>query len=401
VDRYHRKEDIWQISGALRESIAKIPHVKYLEVTPYGATALASIRANVDAKLSSDDITKLQAAGAEVEKALANTKGVVSVAKTWDMDKVVYNLNIDEAEAMKYGLQRSDVVAQLQLLLRGAPVATFPKMNSMDYTVRVWVPQEQRDYIDILKQTLLDTKKGKIPLEKIAKIEFDKEPSLITREGLQYTLEVYGNREKAAISHIMASFEEQLKSVQLPKGVELEQIGDIKQFKASAERMVGAIIVAVVLIFLTLIVMFGNIKISAMILFSIPLTIIGASWTMLAIGYHVSMPAMMGFMLLSGVIVNNAILLIHFAIEQIQKGIDKKTAMLESIKIRTRPVLMTAFAVSVGMLPVAQGAAIGLERLAPLGAVAIGGLIVGTFMTLVFIPTVFIWTVKEERVKDI
>jgi len=401
VDRYHRKEDIWQISGALRESIAKIPHVKYLEVTPYGATALASIRANVDAKLSSDDITKLQAAGAEVEKALANTKGVVSVAKTWDMDKVVYNLNIDEAEAMKYGLQRSDVVARLQLLLRGAPVATFPKMNSMDYTVRVWVPQEQRDYIDILKQTLLDTKKGKIPLEKIAKIEFDKEPSLITREGLQYTLEVYGNREKAAISHIMASFEEQLKSVQLPKGVELEQIGDIKQFKASAERMVGAIIVAVVLIFLTLIVMFGNIKISAMILFSIPLTIIGASWTMLAIGYHVSMPAMMGFMLLSGVIVNNAILLIHFAIEQIQKGIDKKTAMLESIKIRTRPVLMTAFAVSVGMLPVAQGAAIGLERLAPLGAVAIGGLIVGTFMTLVFIPTVFIWTVKEERVKDI
>jgi len=135
-----------------------------------------------------------------------------------------------------------------------------------------------------------------------------------------------------------------------------------------------------------------------MILFSIPLTIIGASWTMLAIGYHVSMPAMMGFMLLSGVIVNNAILLIHFAIEQIEAGKNKRDAMLEAIKIRTRPVLMTAFAVSVGMLPVAQGAAIGLERLAPLGAVAIGGLIVGTFMTLVFIPIVFIWTVKEKNI---
>jgi len=118
---------------------------------------------------------------------------------------------------------------------------------------------------------------------------------------------------------------------------------------------------------------------------------------MLAVGYHVSMPSMMGFMLLSGVIVNNAILLIHFAIEQIQAGMNKKDAMLESIKIRTRPVLMTAIAVSAGMLPVAQGAAIGLERLAPLGAVAIGGLIVGTFMTLVFIPIVFIWTVKEEK----
>ncbi len=400
VDRYKRTEDIWQISKALREAIIKIPNVKYLEVTPYGATALASIRASVDAKLSSSDINSLLDAGKDVQKALEHTKGVVSVSTTWDMDKVVYNLNIDESEALKYGLKRSDIANQLQLALRGAPVATFPKANSMDYTVRAWLPQRQIDNFDTILNTLIDTPKGKIPLNKIASLESKKEPSLITREGLQYTLEVYGNREKGAISHIMTNFEKQLEDVTLPKGVELEQIGDIKQFKASAERMIGAIIVAVVLIFFALIVMFANIKISLMILFSIPLTIIGASWTMLAIGYHVSMPAMMGFMLLSGVIVNNAILLIHFAIDQVKKGINKRDAMLEAIKIRTRPVLMTAFAVSAGMLPVAQGAAIGLERLAPLGAVAIGGLVVGTFMTLVFIPIVFIWTVKEEKILE-
>ncbi|OQX49674.1 MAG: hypothetical protein B5M46_04285 [Epsilonproteobacteria bacterium 4484_20] len=399
VDRYKRKEDIWQIAKALRAEIRNIPHVKYFEVTPYGATAMASIRANVDAKLSSDNIDLLQKAGRDVQNALNHTKGVVSTATTWDMDKVVYNLDIDEAEAMRYGLDREEITRQMQLALRGAPVASFPRENSMDYTVRVWLPQDQIDRFDRVMGMLIDSPKGKIPLNKVATLEKEREPSLITREGLQYTLEVYGDREKAAISHIMASFEEQLESVELPKGVELEQIGDIKQFKASAERMIGAIITAVVLIFLTLIVMFGNIKISAMILFSIPLTIIGASWTMLAIGYHTSMPAMMGFMLLSGVIVNNAILLIHFALEQINKGMNKRDAMLESIKIRTRPVLMTAFAVSVGMLPVAQGAAVGLERLAPLGAVAIGGLIVGTLMTLVFIPVMFIWTVKEKNVR--
>jgi multidrug efflux pump subunit AcrB len=164
--------------------------------------------------------------------------------------------------------------------------------------------------------------------------------------------------------------------------------------------MIGAIIVAVFLILFTLIGMFHSVKISLMILFSIPLTIIGASWTMLAIGYHVSMPAMMGFMLLSGIIVNNAILLIHFALEQIKLGMNKRDAMLKSIKIRTRPVLMTAFAVSVGMLPVAQGSAIGLEKLAPLGAVAIGGLVVGTLMTLIFIPVGFVWLVDEEVVEE-
>lgn len=399
VDRYQRKEDIWQISAALRKEIAKIPHVKYLDVAPYGATALASIRASVDAKLSSADLNALPKAGYEVEKALQKTQGVISTSTTWDMDKVVYDLNINESEAMRYGLDRSEVTAQLQLALRGAPVATFPKANSRDYSVRVWLPKKQIDQFDAISVMLIDTPKGKIPLNKIATLHFTKEPSSITREGLEYTLEVYGNREKGAISHIMANFEKELEKVQLPQNVELEQIGDIKQFKSSAERMVGAIIVAVILIFFSLIIMFGNVKISLMILFSIPLTIIGASWTMLAIGYHVSMPAMMGFMLLSGVIVNNAILLIHFALEQIQAGMNKREAMLESIKIRTRPVLMTAFAVSVGMLPVAQGAAIGLERLAPLGAVAIGGLIMGTLMTLIFIPIVFIWTVKEENVK--
>jgi len=399
VDRYKRKATIWDIARDLRKKIAAIPDVKYLEVTPYGSTPLSSIRATVDAKLSSDDIDRLQEVGYEVQNALDHTKGVVSTSITWDKDKVVYNLDVDETEAMRYGLLRSDIVTQIQMALRGAPVASFPKVNSMDYTVRVWLPSKQIDQIDKVMQMLIDTPKGKIPLNKIATLSSDKEPSLITREGLQYTLEVYGDREKSAVSHIMASFEKELESVTMPQGVTLEQTGEIKQFKASAERMIGAIITAVVLIFLALIVLFANVKISLMILFSIPLTIIGASWTMLSINYHISMPAMMGFMLLSGIIVNNAILLIHFAMEQIQAGMNKTEAMLEAIKIRTRPVLMTAFAVSVGMLPVAQGAAIGLERLAPLGAVAIGGLIVGTFMTLVFIPIVFIWTVREDRIR--
>ncbi|WP_456457511.1 efflux RND transporter permease subunit [Nitratifractor sp.] len=399
VDRHHRQATIWEISRSLREKIAKIPHVKYIEVTPYGSTPLSSIRAAVDATLSSDTLEPLLRTGKEVERALAKTQGVVSTAMTWDRDKVIYDLKVDEAEAMRYGLKRADVVSQLQLALRGAPVASFPRVNRADYIVRVWLPADQRDRFGTIMQMLIDTPKGKIPLNKIATLSFRKEPSLITRDGLQYTLEVYGDREKAAISHIMSSFEKQLASVKLPKGVSLEQTGEIKQFKESAERMIGAIVTAVILIFLTLIVLFGNFKISAMILFSIPLTIIGAAWTMLAIDYHVSMPAMMGFMLLSGIIVNNAILLIHFAMEQIQQGREKREAMLEAIKIRTRPVLMTAFAVSVGMLPIAQGSAIGLERLAPLGAVAIGGLIVGTLMTLIFIPVVFIWTVKESSIR--
>jgi multidrug efflux pump subunit AcrB len=242
---------------------------------------------------------------------------------------------------------------------------------------------------------LIDTPKGKVPLKTFVTLSEVYEPNVITRENLQYTLDVYGFREKVAISHIMANYDKSSKDMVLPEGVELTRLGDEAQFKSSAGKMVKAIGFAVVLIFFTLVPMFNSVKISLLVIISIPLTIIGASWIMLILNYHTSMPAMMGFMLLSGVIVNNAILLIHFAIERMEKGLSAVEAMKESIMIRTRPVLMTALAVSAGMIPVALGWAIGLERLAPLGAVAIGGLIVGTFLTLVFIPLVFVWSYRK------
>ncbi len=400
VDRFKRDKDIWQIGNELREKISKLPNVKALEVSPYGATAMSSIRANVDTLLSSDNLEILPKVAKDVEKALAKTKGVVSTSTTWDIDKKVYDLQIDEAKLLEYKMTQESLLTQIQMALRGAVVATFPKANSQDYRVRVWLDSKSVDNISKIESLLIDTPKGKIPFAKFGSIKTKKEPTLITREGLAYTIEVYGNRNKAAISHIMQDYEKHLESVKIPEGVKIEQIGDEKQFKASAKRMISGILVAVFMILLTLIVLFGNIKISLMILFSIPLTLIGASWTLLILNYHISMPAMMGFILLSGIIVNNAILLIHFAITRMQEGIDKKRAMIEAIEIRTRPVLMTAFSVSAGMLPVALGSAIGLERLAPLGAVAIGGLIIGTFMTLVFIPILFIWTVKEENLQD-
>ncbi|MCK4838243.1 MAG: efflux RND transporter permease subunit, partial [Desulfobulbaceae bacterium] len=397
VNRYERDDSIWEIENRLRPLLARINNIKRFEVVDFGATALASIRASVDVTLSSSSFDDLERAGDMVEKALYKTKGIVSVSRTWNRDKTVYNLEIDQARAALYGLKSGDIAGQLQAVLRGAQVASFPQLNSTDFGVRVWLPAWQRDTMDILQSTLLDSPKGKIPLAAIASLKSEQEPGVITREGLNYTLNVYGSREKAAISHIMTDFEKAFQGSELPPSVTMEQSGDIKQFKSSAGRMVKAIGFAVILIFFTLIALFNSVRVAIMIVLSIPLTIIGASWTNLILDYHVSMPAMMGFILLSGIIVNNAILLIHFAQEKMAEGLTKEEAMLESIRIRTRPVLMTAFAVAAGMLPVALGSAIGLERLAPLGAVAIGGLIVGTFLTLLFIPLIFIMVTREDE----
>ncbi|WP_457576954.1 efflux RND transporter permease subunit [Desulfomarina sp.] len=398
VNRYEREKTIWQIEHQLRRKLAGLANVKRIEVVDYGATALSSIRANIDIMLSGPDFRDLVRAGDLVEKALYKTRGVVSVSRTWDSDKTVFTLNFDRKRVAFYGLTNADITAQLQPILRGTLAATFPAANNLDFGVRVQLPEKQRDRVDILSTLLIETPQGKaIPLSSLASIDRALEPGVINREGLNYTLNVYGFREKTAISHIMNNFEKNFKGSELPSSVTMEQVGDIKEFNNSAGRMAKSIGFAVILIFFTLITFFDSIKISLMIILSIPLTIIGAAWILLLLGYHVSMPAMMGFILLSGIIVNNAILLIHFAQEKMEEGMNKREAMLASIRIRTRPVLMTAFAVAAGMLPVALGSAIGLERLAPLGAVAIGGLLVGTFLTLLFIPLLFIWTVKESH----
>jgi multidrug efflux pump subunit AcrB len=117
-------------------------------------------------------------------------------------------------------------------------------------------------------------------------------------------------------------------------------------------------------------------------------------------GYHQSMPGLMGIVLLAGIITKNSILLIDFINMALDKGKSIEEAIVDSIKIRTRPVLMTAFGTSVGMIPIALGWALGLERLAPLGTVAIGGLILGTFLTLIYVPLLYYFMFKlREKIK--
>ncbi len=391
VNRFERTKSIWEIERYIRDEIAKLPDIKYFSVFDYGATALSSIRGNIDVMLSANDFSLLKKASDTIYNVLLKTQGIVNISKTWEYDKEILELHIDHHKARFYGLSASDIASQLTLYLKGGFAATKPVQNANDIKIRVW-----GDNTKAIDDFLLQTPKGKIPLSSVATIQRAVTPSSITRENLQYTIDVYGFREKAAISHIMQNFDKAFSGVELPQGVALKQAGDIAQFEDSAKRMVKAVIFGVLLIFFVLVPMFNSFKAPLLIIFSIPLTLIGAAWILLLLDYHTSMPAMMGFILLSGIIVNNAILLIEFALMGLEKGLSPQEAMLESIHVRTRPVLMTAFATTAGMLPVALGWAIGLERLSPLGAVAIGGLMVGTFLTLVFIPIVFTWIYRAQ-----
>jgi multidrug efflux pump subunit AcrB len=395
INRFERDETIWEIEEKLKKEISKIKGIKTLEISDAGATAMASIKANIDVTLYGEDFKKLYEKALEYEEVMKNTRGIVTATKSWHMDSKIYKLNIDTQKALEYGISNEYLVNSLQSILRGGIISSYKRKNETPLPIRILVENSQINTPKKIENMLIHTPKMSIPLSAIAKIETVKQPNIITRENLYYTIDIFGFRQNQSISKIMDNFEQASKDIILPNDIKMKHTGDIEQFEDSSKRIIKSVAIGLVLIFLVMVPMFESLKIPLVIIFSIPLTIAGASWILLLLDYHSSMSAMVGFILLAGVIVNNAILLIHFASQKLKIGTCSKEAMIESIKVRTRPVLMTAISVSVGMIPVAFGWAIGMERLAPLGAVVIGGLIVGTFLTLLFIPLLFVWIVKK------
>jgi len=401
VNRFDRKESLWQLEDKIRSYIHTLPNVKYVDVFDYGATALSSIKANLDTTLYSDNIESLNKAGNGILNILNNTKGVKSASKSWDMDKIEYEFKIDKEKTAFYDTTPYDVAMQVSAGLQGQVASIFTVPNETGFLIRVILPSQQRNYIEQFKSYLIKTPKGFVPLEALGNFSQKAEPTVITREALDYTQDIYGYRSTHAVSHIMDNFNKEFQSYLhthknfiLPN-VKSEQTGDIQTMADSMSKMAKAILIGLVLLYLVLVAVFRSWTDPLAIMVAIPLSIIGGSWSLLISDKHMCLPAIMGFVLLAGIIVKNSILIIEFIKTYREKGYTKEEAILESVNIRTRPIMMTAFGTAVGMIPIALQWAIGLERLSPLATVAIGGLIVGTFLSLVYVPFFYYIITKD------
>ena len=163
--------------------------------------------------------------------------------------------------------------------------------------------------------------------------------------------------------------------------------------------MIKAIALGVMLLLLTLIAIYRSVRLSIIMILVLPLSMIGAAWGMLLMDKPSCMPSMVGLLLLFGIIIKNAVLLIDFYQVHEAEGHTPFEAAVQSVRDRFRPVMMTAFGTIAGMIPIAMEWAVGLERLSPLADVAIGGLLIGTFLTLVYVPLYAYATEKKKKVK--
>jgi len=394
VDRFHRKKSIWEIEEDLREAFSRIPGLKYVHVYDYGATPLSSIAAPVDVMISGPDPAILDQLAEEVRSRLYRVKGLTSISRSWDMEKREVHLRLDLERLSRYGLSPTSLAQTLRGAFSGAKASVLRVPGEDGYLVTVRLPYGQRYSISDLKTLEISTKKGPVPLNELADFEIVKTPTVFTRQNLSPVVDVLGYRSTTAITHLQGQVNRLLADLPLPPGYHISQEGEIKPMKEAFGRLRKAILLALILLYFALVPTFRSFSHPLTIMIAIPLSLIGAVWGLLIVGRHFCMPAFMGLILLSGIVVNNSIILIDFIEKARAEGKSRQEAILSAIRTRTRPILMTAASTIVGMLPIAAERAVGLERLSPLAVVAIGGLFISTLLTLFYVP--LFYTLLED-----
>jgi multidrug efflux pump subunit AcrB len=386
IDRFHRKQSIWQIGDNLRREFDSIAGLKSVDIFEFGATAMSSIRAAVDVMVTGPDPEVLAGIGQEIKQRLEKAGGLKSVSLSWGIDKREIIFKTDRERCAYFGISPRDVAAQAQAALQGGIASTFRVANEDGFPVRIRLSEEYRDRTGKISALTIRTPLGQIPLASLGSITETYVPALLTRQDMQNSIDVYGYKSRAALSHVMENVQRGLKDLKLPPGYRISQEGDSKQGKINFDSLTRALGIGMVLLYFSLIPAFRSFIHPLTIMSAIPLALIGAFWSLLLIGRQQSTAAFMGIILLAGIVVKNSILLIDFIAVAKDRGESTYDALMESVRVRTRPIIMTAFATSVGMVPIALERAIGLERLSPLAVVAIGGLMFSTFLTLLYVP---------------
>lgn len=230
---------------------------------------------------------------------------------------------------------------------------------------------------------------GAVPLKAVADISFGQGPSTVRRYNQSRRVAVEADRNGVEPSVAMEKIKELPIMKHMPQGVRLIEKGDAEMMNELRTNFVLAIAAGVLMVFAVLVVLFARVFQPITILSALPLSIGGAALALILAGQALSLPAMIGVLMLLGIVAKNSILLVDFAIEEMRAGRDQLTALLESGHKRARPIVMTTVAMVAGMLPVALNISGSSSFRVPMGIAVIGGLITSTALTLVVVPAVF------------
>ncbi len=332
---------------------------------------------------------------------LDKMRGIPGIADTriqQDLDAPAFNVNVDRSRTTDVGLTQKDVANNLLISLSGSfqtqPTFWLDPKSGVSYPIVTQTPQTVLQSLDALRNTPITGAPGsyKQLLGGVADIRRGVTPAVDSRFNAQPVVDIYATNADRDLGGVASDVRKAIAEVEtagLPKGVSITLRGQVTSMTASYTGLVYGIAFAMLLVYLLIVVNFQSLLDPFIIITALPATLAGIVWMLFITHTRLSVPALTGAIMSVGVATANSILVVSLARDRLRAGDDPGTAAIAAGFGRFRPVVMTALAMIIGMLPLALGLGEGGEQNAPLGRAVIGGLLLATVATLTFVPAVF------------
>lgn len=378
-----------QVVENIRNKVETIPgaEIKVSEISTSMGVSMGS--APLSIKISGADLDKLCDISKQIQDILKSVEGTRQVESSISQSRPEVQIYVDRVKASYYGLGTAQVASIVRTSLQGR-VATRYRVAGEEIDVRVQIPLENNKTFEQLKNIKISTPIGvEIPLSTIADVSIEEGPITINRENQQRYVTVSSQIFGRDIGSIIKDINTKLQNISLPSGYSIEFGGEAKEMQEAFINLGQALILAIVLVYMIMAAQFESLMHPFVIMFSIPLAYTGSALGLVIAGAALSVPALLGVIMLAGIVVNNAIVLIDYINKLRQKGMERTEAILKAGPTRLRPILMTTLTTILGLIPLALGIGEGAEMEAPLAIVVIGGLISSTVLTLIVIPIIY------------
>ncbi len=349
----------------------------------------------IDVQISGAQRDATLATARKLEAELRTVPGVVDVHLHQIVSAPKLHVDVDRLRAGEVGLTERDVAANLLLLVSSSAQVnptfwTDPK-TGLAYPVALQVPEHRVDSVDALGALSIATEDGQKQLVDLADVRRATTPVFISHANVQPTYNVRADVQDSNLGDVMALVDPILARhrAELPPGAAITVRGQAESMEVGFSRLGMGLGFAALLVYALMVINFQSWKLPFIILTALPGAAVGIVFTLFATGTTFSIPSLMGAVMSIGVATSNSILVVTFANEQRVHGADAHAAALEAGSVRLRPVLMTAMAMFIGMLPMSLGLGEGGEQNAALGRAVMGGLVGATIATLGFVPVVY------------
>jgi HAE1 family hydrophobic/amphiphilic exporter-1 len=386
VGRWDRKLSQQEFEREIGQALKAIPGARIQFGVTGGGSGLMSIA------LVSDNPRTLEETAARVEREMRALPSLANVASSSALVRPEILITPKADKAALQGVSTGSISQAARVATLGDADQLLPKFNLGDrqIPIRVMLAEEARSDLSVIENLKVPTANGgSVPLSVVADITFGAGPNLIERLDRRRVATITAELAGVPLTVATRAVDELPSMTSLPAGVERQLTGDEESNQELGLGFMFALLTGIMLMYVVLVLLFGSFFHPVVILAALPVSFGGAVLALMLTGKAMSMPALIGMIMLTGIAAKNSILLVDYVIIAMKKGMAKREALIDAAHKRARPIIMTTMAMALGMLPIAAAIGEGTAFRSPMAIAVIGGLITSTGLSLLFVPVVF------------